>query len=159
MTYQGKGNAMMQEIVTKTGRRYRSKRHQRVEAFVWLPVMLLFWVGVVVLLVEVLPAIIAIGLAILLFLFFIFMRLGRTTAGTTATAVALQPLAAEPRRECPHCRESMRRDARVCPHCRSESEPWMFHENRWWAKSDDGAWWWRDEARGEWVAFTIAVTA
>jgi protein kinase-like protein len=25
-------------------------------------------------------------------------------------------------RECPHCREAMRRDARVCPHCRRESD-------------------------------------
>jgi len=24
-------------------------------------------------------------------------------------------------RECPHCKERMRRDAHVCPHCRSES--------------------------------------
>lgn len=27
------------------------------------------------------------------------------------------------RRECPYCREQMRRDATVCPHCRHDVEP------------------------------------
>ena len=35
-------------------------------------------------------------------------------------------------RECPECKESMRRDARICPHCRSESEPWILHAGFWW---------------------------
>src|SRR4051812_37910073 len=35
-------------------------------------------------------------------------------------------------RECPHCKESMRRDALVCPHCRRESRAWQWHEGHWW---------------------------
>jgi hypothetical protein len=27
-------------------------------------------------------------------------------------------------RECPACKERMRRDASICPHCRTPSEPW-----------------------------------
>src|SRR4051812_48513801 len=27
-------------------------------------------------------------------------------------------------RECPHCKELMRRDASVCPHCQQPSTPW-----------------------------------
>jgi predicted amidophosphoribosyltransferase len=28
------------------------------------------------------------------------------------------------RRECPACKEKMRRDASICPHCRTPSQPW-----------------------------------
>lgn len=31
-------------------------------------------------------------------------------------------------RECPHCKEQMRRDARLCPHCRTESDAWTLHD-------------------------------
>ena len=31
-------------------------------------------------------------------------------------------------RECPFCKEDMRRDASVCPHCRNNSEPWVFKD-------------------------------
>lgn len=36
-----------------------------------------------------------------------------------------------PVRECPHCKEQMRRDASVCPHCQRDSDAWVFHEGRW----------------------------
>lgn len=41
-------------------------------------------------------------------------------------------------RECPHCLEPMRREAPTCPHCHRDSEPWHFHEGRWWIKDDIG---------------------
>ena len=53
-------------------------------------------------------------------------------------------------RECPFCKEAMRRDASVCPHCQRDSEPWKFHEGHWWDKRD-GVWFWRNEATGEWT--------
>ena len=53
-------------------------------------------------------------------------------------------------RECPHCKEDMRRDASVCPHCRSETSAWTYHGGSWWHQSDDGAWWFLDEAANEW---------
>lgn len=56
------------------------------------------------------------------------------------------------RRECPACKESMRRDARICPHCRSESEPWTFRDGRWWVVRGDGAYY-LDESTGAWRRF------
>lgn len=53
--------------------------------------------------------------------------------GTTTTVGAYAAMY----RECPHCKEQMRRDARLCPHCRTESEPWMWHEGRWWVTRGD----------------------
>lgn len=40
-------------------------------------------------------------------------------------------------RECPHCRERMRGEASVCPHCQRESEPWQFHDGRWWRRDGE----------------------
>jgi hypothetical protein len=77
-------------------------------------------------------------------------RLGRTSA-------AAMP-AAEGGRGCPHCKESLRRDARVCPHCRNESEPWIYRTDRWWIRDRErGVWLWLDEGRGEWVAHYYAT--
>jgi uncharacterized membrane protein YeaQ/YmgE (transglycosylase-associated protein family) len=53
-------------------------------------------------------------------------------------------------RECPSCKESMRRDASVCPHCRSTSTPWQWDGRRWWHEGASGRYW-LDEARAEWV--------
>ena len=55
-------------------------------------------------------------------------------------------------RECPSCKEQMRRDASVCPHCRRESPAWTFHEGKWWTKGRDGQdWFWLDAKKGTWT--------
>jgi hypothetical protein len=65
-------------------------------------------------------------------------------------------------RECPHCKEQMRRDASVCPHCHRESQAWTLHEGRWWTNVD-GTWYWLDELSNAWQrsgeATTTAVTS
>lgn len=60
-----------------------------------------------------------------------------------------QPLKLVDRRECPACREWMRRDASLCPHCRTPSEPWTFQDGRWWVQRADG-WHYLDERSGAW---------
>jgi hypothetical protein len=54
-------------------------------------------------------------------------------------------------RECPSCKEMMRRDASVCPHCRRESTPWIFHEGRWWVSDPSGKQYWLNEKNNDWV--------
>lgn len=56
-------------------------------------------------------------------------------------------------RECPSCKEPMRRDASVCPHCMQPSEPWQYHSGVWWAKLD-GHYYWLREPPGEWIKHT-----
>ncbi len=69
-------------------------------------------------------------------------------AGTNALSPPPGPMY----RECPYCKEAMRRDAEICPHCRQPSTPWRFYEGRWWVRdSEQEAWQWLDEATGEWV--------
>lgn len=74
-------------------------------------------------------------------------------------AALLTPTATQPHprtmRECPHCKERMRRDASVCPHCRRESSPWRLHEGKWWAETESG-WYWLDERANEWKPFEAA---
>src|SRR2546422_2304697 len=53
-------------------------------------------------------------------------------------------------RECPFCKEGMRRDASVCPHCRRESSPWRYEDGRWWSVAPDGTEMWLDEPYGAW---------
>lgn len=55
-------------------------------------------------------------------------------------------------RECPFCKEDMRRDAVVCPHCRNDSEPWIWHDELWWFKSDEG-WDWLDDDENQWYSY------
>jgi uncharacterized RDD family membrane protein YckC len=55
-------------------------------------------------------------------------------------------------RECPHCKESMRRDANICPHCRNESQPWIFHNGFWWWRTEDATYY-LDERSGQWMKF------
>ena len=71
--------------------------------------------------------------------------------GTGYGVVAGGPIAT---RECPYCKEQMRRDASVCPHCRHDSPPWTWHEGRWWFRSTDGNAYWLDEGQGRWVLWT-----
>jgi hypothetical protein len=55
-------------------------------------------------------------------------------------------------RDCPHCKEPMRRDASVCPHCRQPSAAWRLHEGRWWFQaSEQDKWQWFDEQNSRWV--------
>lgn len=60
-------------------------------------------------------------------------------------------------RECPHCKETMRRDASVCPHCRHESAPWTLHEGYWWTQVA-GEWYWLDERSNSWQRKQTPVT-
>jgi hypothetical protein len=53
-------------------------------------------------------------------------------------------------RECPHCKEQMRRDADVCPHCRMNSEPWSFRDGRWWVSRPSGSYY-LDPGTQQWV--------
>lgn len=41
-------------------------------------------------------------------------------------------------RECPHCKEQMRRDATVCPHCRMQTEAWTLKDGFWWRADAEG---------------------
>ena len=54
-----------------------------------------------------------------------------------------------PSRECPFCREAMKAEASVCPHCQRDSDPWRFHEGRWWI-SRGGEWLWYDQRSRSW---------
>ena len=56
-------------------------------------------------------------------------------------------------RECPHCKENMRRDASTCPHCRNRSDPWLLHQHLWWYQAADG-WYWLNGDETEWVAWS-----
>jgi hypothetical protein len=56
------------------------------------------------------------------------------------------------RRECPACKEWMRRDASVCPHCRTATEPWTFHDGRWWVIRPDATYY-LDERSQTWQRF------
>ena len=62
-------------------------------------------------------------------------------------------------RQCPFCKEPMRRDATVCPHCRHESAAWTLHEGRWWTQVEDGEWRWLDEVTREWHPPTVETAA
>jgi hypothetical protein len=53
-------------------------------------------------------------------------------------------------RECPHCKEQMRRDASVCPHCQRDSPAWTLHEGHWWSQVDE-TWYRLDELTNNWV--------
>ena len=52
-------------------------------------------------------------------------------------------------RECPSCKEWMRRDASVCPHCRRDSVAWTWHEGTWWFKNPAGEWFYLEN--NQWV--------
>jgi hypothetical protein len=51
------------------------------------------------------------------------------------------------RRECPAGKEWMRRDASICPHCRTASEPWTFHDGRWWVVRTDATYYLHDHSQ------------
>jgi Superinfection immunity protein len=60
-------------------------------------------------------------------------------------------------RECPYCKEAMRRDASVCPHCHRESPAWTLREGHWWSNVD-GVWYRLDEASNSWVRSEVDST-
>ena len=60
-------------------------------------------------------------------------------------------------RQCPFCKEEMRRDASVCPHCRHESAAWTLHEGRWWTEVG-GTWYWLDEIENKWMPMPAETT-
>lgn len=71
--------------------------------------------------------------------------------GTGRTRTGAPPPGPRALRECPSCREPMRRDASVCPHCRQPSPAWEFHEDQlWWTRTPSGSWVWFDEVGEEW---------
>ena len=67
-----------------------------------------------------------------------------------ASAPGTDAIAQPMYRECPHCKEAMRRDATVCPHCRSSSPAWQPHGGYWWWKGENGVWYWLDEHTNTW---------
>ena len=71
------------------------------------------------------------------------------TAAPTRPAPGLASTPPNRLRECPHCKEPMRRDASVCPHCQRESEAWEFRDGRWWTSDEAGERWY-SEASGDW---------
>lgn len=54
-------------------------------------------------------------------------------------------------RDCPHCKEQMRRDASVCPHCQRDSIAWILHRGVWWTKDAQDNEYYLDPVRSEWV--------
>ncbi len=51
-------------------------------------------------------------------------------------------------RECPYCKEAMRRDASVCPHCRRDSDAWRYWEGRWWSPAGTPPLWYDERTAG-----------
>lgn len=63
-------------------------------------------------------------------------------------------------RECPACKEAIRRDASVCPHCRRESAPWAYRDGVWWTQDpQSGGDVWLDETDGSWKSERPEVVA
>jgi hypothetical protein len=81
------------------------------------------------------------------------MAVGQSTSAPSSATSLVDAAAAGPVRECPHCKEPMRRDASVCPHCQQQSPPWRLHEGHWWSKDKGGVDRWFNEGAGTWVAY------
>jgi len=82
----------------------------------------------------------------------------RTTSVAVPVATGTTAASTSMHRECPFCKEPMRRDAGTCPHCRQDSPAWTFHEQRWWIATEEDNWLWLDEAAEEWRPFSELVT-
>lgn len=78
----------------------------------------------------------------------------RLVVGTTPTPGSH----AQMYRECPRCKEQMRRDASLCPHCRSESEPWILRDGQWWVTRPNGSYY-LDAPSQQWVLHEIPPAA
>lgn len=53
-------------------------------------------------------------------------------------------------RECPHCRELMRRDASVCLRCNRDSQAWVLRNGVWTIEHTDGRTYQLDDHTGAW---------
>lgn len=53
-------------------------------------------------------------------------------------------------RVCPHCRESIHKEATVCRHCGRESPRMEFREGRWWTADAAGNAVWLNPETGRW---------
>ena len=98
----------------------------------------------------------ALGCLLLWIIFFPVYIFKRSAASIPAASISppQPPSPIRATRECPHCKEAMRRDASVCPHCRRDSQAWVFHSGTWWWQSEEGGWFWLKEPGGEWVPST-----
>ena len=79
--------------------------------------------------------------------------LGNPNAPDMPKRPATAPSGEDPKRthrECPHCKEQMRRDASVCPLCQRDSLAWTQNDGFWWRPAEDGSWLYLDEVSGEW---------
>ena len=86
---------------------------------------------------------------IVVFPIYLFKRSKTVPKSAVSPTASAQPVAY---RECPHCKEAMRRDASVCPHCRHDSPAWRWHDGRWWVRAEgDERWRWLDERSGTWT--------
>ena len=56
-------------------------------------------------------------------------------------------------RECPFCKEDIRRDVSVCPRCQRESPAWVWESGYWWFREESGAWLQLHEETGEWERY------
>jgi hypothetical protein len=56
------------------------------------------------------------------------------------TSPKAEIVVARTHKECPHCKEQMRRDATVCPHCQRESQAWVQNDGFWWRRGEDDTW-------------------
>jgi Superinfection immunity protein len=74
-------------------------------------------------------------------------------AAATPSVLPAMPVGTELYRECPFCKENMRRDASTCPHCRKESVAWAFNDGFWWVQDPKGVWLQHDEATGGWQSY------
>jgi hypothetical protein len=63
-------------------------------------------------------------------------------------------------RECPFCKEAMRRSAEVCPHCRNPSPAWHYHDGRWWFHAhENDPWQWLAALTFEWNRLSLSGVA
>jgi hypothetical protein len=81
-----------------------------------------------------------------------YRRGASLTSWKALTATGTAVLATDMYRECPHCKEQMRRDASTCPHCRTPSDAWRLHDGYWWVERASGQYY-LDPRTNEWLRF------
>lgn len=92
-------------------------------------------------------------LVILLLLAGFVIAIAYAIIASSRRSVATGPSAmTAERRECPACKEWMRRDASICPHCHTPSQPWTLHDGRWWVVNPDASYY-LDEPSRTWLRY------